>query len=396
MPSDQETNATQERLNEIEQFFEPHLKEKDRRKQHKINHTLAEIFFLVLCAQLSNFDTLREYVLYGNTHINFLKQFFQYKNGIPSISTITRVLALVAPAKLEQDQIFFMAKEASKDLICLDGKTHRGYKAQEGTYDPLHSVSAFSTTNGLCLGLEKVADKSNEITAIPKLIKRLDVAGQIIMMDAMGCQKDIAKTIREEKADYILALKLNHKNLHDDVVHAFKNEDFLRNASKHEIWRDDHGRTEHQIFTVISDLEWLESQKDWQDLQTIIMVESERIVGDKTSQEKRYYLSSLRENAEDIGGKIRDYWGIENKYHWVLDVIFKEDQRILWNKNFARNEAVIRRIGFNLLKQFQTLELEKTGKKIALKSLRKVFMHNFDTAVFLIHSFFSQICGKFS
>lgn len=388
--------ATSELAEEINQFFVPHLQNKDEREGHKIKHSLAELFFLILCAQLNNFDTLREYVLFGETHTDFLRQFLPYKKGMPSTSTICRVLALIAPTKLEQDQILFAIKQGMKDLICLDGKTHRGYQPKENTYDPLHSVSAFSTKQGMCLALEKVDDKSNEITAIPELIKRLDIKRQILMMDAMGCQKEIAQTIRKQKADYILALKKNHKNLYDDVDYAFRDEQLIKAATTKEIWRDGHGRTEHQIFTVIADLDWFEKVCEWKDLKTIIMVQSERTIKGLTSKEVRYYLSSLQEDAQQISQHIRDYWGIENKYHWVLDVVFKEDLRIVWNKNFARNEAVIRRLGFNILKQLQDLKLQTKGKKIALKSLRKMFMYDLESAVFVIRSFFNQICERFS
>jgi predicted transposase YbfD/YdcC len=193
-----------------------------------------------------------------------------------------------------------------------------------------------------------------------------------------------------------LALKKNHKNLYDDVSLIFQDEDFVRNASMHLVEKSGYGRKERQTFYVISELGWLDCKADWKDLKTIIQVKSERTENGKTSTEMRYYMSSLQENAEYMSKQIRKYWGIENKFHWVLDVIFKEDQRKLWNKNFARNEAVIRRIGFNLLQEFQKIKIEETGKKIALKSLRKVFMHDLDIASRIVHSFFNQICNAFS
>lgn len=348
---------------------------KDPRIDRCKKFSLGEIFFLVLSAQICGYETFREYETYGELKIDLLKNFLPYKNGAPSRSTIARVLALFDPKYLESIFIVWMqkivAKENTEKVIALDGKTHCGL--QENT---LHLVSAFDTQNGLILGEEKVSDKSNEITAIPILLNSLAIEGHIVSIDAMGCQKTIAEKIRAKKADYLLALKGNQGYLLDDVKMYFESSDCLKNCEVATRFDKGHGRIETRTCYVTDDINWIDQKDNWKDLKCIVMVISKRLIKGKESVEKRFFITSMKSNAIKILAATRAHWGIENSLHWMLDVIFREDDRIIWNKNIAQNEAIIRRIALNLLKKYRLIIPTRSprSEKIAIKTLRKIMV----------------------
>ena len=359
----------------------------DPRSKHGRSYTLSEIFLLVLCAQTCGFESLREYETYGEIKLSLLRRFLPYAKGIPSKSTISRVLALFSPRNMEMLLIEWMKKvvkhSSAGTHIAIDGKTHRGVRQLDDRQ--LHLVGAYDTAGGLVLGQEKVNDKSNEITAIPKLLEALYIKGQIISIDAMGCQKDIVKKIRTKKADYVLALKGNQHQLHDDISLYFASKKHLSGCDYCEDLDKGHGRFEQRQCYLTQNTEWIEGVEKWKDLKTIVMVKNTIIQKGHESQEIRYFISSLVINPKKMLNIIRRHWGIESM-HWCLDMIFREDDRIIWNRNFAQNEAIIRRLSLNLLKQFQQICKYRIGKSlVAIKTIRKILIANDDSMAELIN-----------
>ena len=215
-------------------------------------------------------------------------------------------------------------------MIAIDGKTLRRSYQKKGAKAPIHMVSAFAARQRLVLGQVKVAEKSNEIVAIPALLDMMAIEGAIVSIDAMGCQRDIAQKILEKKADYILALKGNQGTLREDVevfaaeqkANGFKD----TKVSRHETVDGDHGRIETRTYTAIDDVAWLQERHDWPGLRAIVMVESTREIGEKIEQETRFYITSLLWLAHQLGPAIRSDWAVENSLHWVMDMIFRDDE----------------------------------------------------------------------
>jgi len=375
-------------LIEREEVLNSLLEEIGKQKDPRINRckrfSLGEIFFLVLNAQICGYETFREYEAYGQLKLSFLKRFLPYKKGSPSRSTIARVLAFFDPKHLEKLFIEWMKKivslEATKTLendqgvVAIDGKTHCGARGEE----KLHLVSAFDTNSGLILGEEKVQDKSNEITAIPLLLDSLAVQGNLISIDAMGCQIAIAEKIISKGADYLLALKGNQGLLLEDVRDYFESKDCLKNCDVVTRVDKGHGRIEKRTCYTTNDINWIDKKSDWIGFKSIVMVIAERTINGKLTVEKRFYISSVKSDPVRLLLATRAHWGIENSLHWVLDVIFGEDNRIIWNQNIAQNESIIRRIALNLLKKYRLTMPTKSAKseKIALKTLRKILSHD--------------------
>lgn len=352
---------------------------KDVRINRTKKFTLGEIFFLVLCAQICEYQTFREYETYGKLKIILLRRFLPYKNGHPSRSTIARVLALFEPKSLECLFIKWMQKVVGQEdqaqptdtqkVIAVDGKAHRGLQGEN-----LHLVSAFDTKSGLILGEEKVDDKSNEITAIPALLDALAIEGHLVSIDAIGCQTSIAAKTRSRGADYLLALKGNQGNLLEDVTDYFESEDCLKTCSV--VTRTDkgHGRVETRTCYTTNNIEWLDQKANWKDLRGLVMVVAKRFIKGKETVEKRFYITSAKPDAAKMLVATRAHWGIENSLHWVLDVIFGEDDRVIWDKNIAQNESIIRRIALNLLRKYRLSLPRKSerSERIAIKTLRKI------------------------
>lgn len=254
------------------------------------------------------------------------------------------------------------------DVVGIDGKTlrHSYDKAQDKP--AIHMVSAFASNARLVLGQEKVADKSNEITAIPKLIKLLDLRKTTVTIDAMGCQKAIAKEIIDKEADYVLGLKGNQGQLKTDVELFFqhhKKNNFKKLKYDHCLMIDKgHGRFEQRSCWITEDIDWLENKDKWQGLRSLVMIESSREINGIVTEETRYYITSIAANAIRATNVIRSHWGIENTLHWVLDVTFREDDSRIRDGNAPENLAIVRHIALNMLQQHN-------GKKMSIKKLRK-------------------------
>ena len=325
--------------------------EDPRIERHKL-YPLNEILLTTLCAKICDAQSWEDIQDFGEAKIKFLRNYLPYENGIPSHDTFARIFSLIDPKQFKTCFIEWMKgfQLQMSEVISIDGKTLRGSFDKGDDQKAIHMVSAFALNARLVLGQEKVSEKSNEITAIPKLLDTLFIKGGIVTIDAMGCQKSIASKIREKKADYILSLKGNHGDLHDDVRTYFGGNQEKKLEEDKE-YDKGHGRIEIRKCTVCWDINWLRQKTEWEDLSCIIEIESTRMVGEKTTIEKRYYLSSLKESSRKISKAIRSHWAIENSLHWVLDVTFNEDQSRIRKKNGPENMAIVRHTVLNLLRQ---------------------------------------------
>ena len=321
---------------------------------------------------------------YGNAKYEWLKSFLELPNGIPSHDTFSRVFARIEPQQFQESFLSWVNAIVGKleiNEIAIDGKTMKQSYDRNNQQKALHIVTAWSSSHQLVLGQKKVDKKSNEVTAIPELIEMLEIAGSVITIDAMGCQKDITSLIIKKKGDYVLALKGNQKLLYKAVKEWFKLAKFFlgREYNYYEQVEAGHHRVEKiQVRTVdISELASFHNQELWTGLKTVVMIVSERRLWNKTTTEARFYLSSLSSNAEIIAGAIRSHWGIENSLHWTLDVTFCEDESRIRKQNSPENFALLRRLAINLLKQ------EKTSKQsLKMKRYRAAMDNNYLVKIF--------------
>lgn len=328
----------------------------DMRVPGMVLYPLEEILFLTLCGVLCGFDDFDETVMWGQEQLDWLRKFLPYSNGIPKAKTLRLVLNHLDAKAFEisfESWTSSLSKEL-KGVIAIDGKTVCGSKKGKSGSGATHIVSAFAHDLGIVIAQEKVTDKSNEITAIPELLKRLTLAGTVVTIDAMGTQKEISKVIIEQKADYILALKKNHSDLYDDASTYFSKIDKCEIYDEFEDTDYGHGRIEIRNCKVISDISWLQgAHGDWTGMRSIVKVEATRIEK-KTkdvSNETRYYISSLTENAEKMLRYVRSHWSVENKLHWQLDITFREDSCRIRQDHGAQNLSLIRRIALNILQK---------------------------------------------
>jgi predicted transposase YbfD/YdcC len=344
----------------------------DPRQAAKVLYPLPEILLLLLSATLAGADDCVEIELWGREQLAFLRRFLPYKHGIPSHDTLTGVLAALDPALFKACFVRWVEGlcEVEPDLIAIDGKTSRRTHARSKEREPLHLVSAWASRQRLVLGQEAVTGKSNEITAIPLLLERLALKGALVTIDAIGAQVEIARTILECGGDYLLALKANRPATFKDVEAFFADppSDGIETSTTTD---GDHGRIEVRRHTVCHDVAWLFSDRRYPGevafpgLAMIAMVESEAEREGKLTRERRYYLSSARLDAAAVAQAVRGHWGIENRLHWVLDVVFKEDQARLRSGHAPMNMAVVRHMAANLLHQAKPTTSLKNRRKRA-------------------------------
>lgn len=345
-------------------------------------HSLKDILALTICAVLSGCNDWEEIELYGISKENWLKTFLALPNGIPSHDTINRVFSALDAKDLQGcfiDWVQRIAGISNGKVVSIDGKglCNAGV---DGKKSIIHMVSAWSNANNMVMGQVKTDDKSNEITAIPALLDLLIVEGSIITIDAMGCQTAIAEKIVDSGAEYVLAVKDNQAHLLDDIKDAFAQ---TPGAVADISMETAHGRIEKRTCKVITDLDWISKTGNWKKLQSIISIETRRT--DKKSgdiqSEQRFYISSLCTTPKHFNEMIRGHWGIENKLHWCLDVVFKEDYSTKQAGNAAENFSLITKIALNLLKN-------ENSKKRSLKNKR--LLCGWDEA-FLANLLFKQI-----
>lgn len=330
----------------------------DPRVDRTKDYPLEEILFLVLAAVLSGVNHLTRTELFGKTKLDWLRTILPYKNGIPSHDTIGRVLGQLDPDKLEALFIRWMnsAAAAVKGVVAIDGKTVRGALRRGADRSFVHMVSAFCAANGLVYGQVKVDEKSNEITAIPRLLDLLFVNGALVTIDAMGCQTAIADKIKERGGDFLLAVKGNQETLHDDVDIAFCDVDIRGGdgfASSHETEKLAHGRGEWRRCDVLDAEGHITHLEKWKHVKSLVRVQTERRLTKTAEPEKfsRYYISSLKAPDAQLALRAtREHWSIENLLHWQLDVSFREDECRVYANNAAENLVVVRHIALNLLR----------------------------------------------
>jgi predicted transposase YbfD/YdcC len=328
----------------------------ERFPDHRINrnkkHLLTDIIILSILGVLCGAESWDSIETFGKTKLDFLKRFLKLPNGIPSHDTINRVFSGLRPELFEKMFVEWVSglksDSINREVISIDGKSIRGSKDSFHQQSPIHMVSAWASNNELVLGQLKVTEKSNEITAIPLLLDLLDIEGSIITIDAMGTQVEIAKKIIDNKADYILSLKSNQSELLDQVKERFEKQ---QAQTTDLVSEKGHGRIESRKCEVITDLTFIDNHIFWTGIKSVVRITSTRILAEKETSETRYYISSFIENAVNFNKYIRMHWGIENKLHWSLDMIFNEDRQRKRTKNAASNFSFIRKIGLNLLKK---------------------------------------------
>jgi predicted transposase YbfD/YdcC len=339
----------------------------DPRRDHGKVHNLWDIIAVTILAVISGADSWVEVAKYGVNKRAFLATFLELPGGIPSHDTFNRVFALVNPHALQEGFVNWVqavAEATQGRLVAIDGKTARRSFDKAAGKGPLHMVSAWASENRLLLGQQACDRKSNEITAIPELIKNLEISGSVVTIDAMGCQKDIAAAIREEGADYVLAVKDNHPTLHDDIRQVFSEvlDGGLTDLEHHQHCTEEqgHGRVETRVYHIVEVPQKLkERHPDWQGLRSVGMVYSERQEGDKEpSIETRVFITSLQPRVKQFARAVRNHWGIETSLHWVLDMSFREDESRLHKGHGQENLALIRRLAASLLHNEPTC---KTG-----------------------------------
>ena len=346
----------------------------DPRVERTKRHPLLSILAIAICAVIVGAETWDEIAEFGTVKEEWFARFLDLPHGIPSHDTFNRVFAALNPRQFRACFAAWMRDVAAvlpTDVIALDGKTVRRSHDRHAGREAIHMVSAWANANRLVLAQERVSATSNEITAVPNLLRVLEVKGCLVTIDAIGCQREIAQQIREQGGDYVLALKENQPKLLEEVTATFAQAranvfvdlqlDQERNVDK------GHGRLEVRHHWVIADpdiLAWLHDEYGWPGLQAIGMVEAERRLGGERSRETRYYLLSRPLSAKHFGEVVRRHLGIENKVHWTLDVTFGEDQSRIRQGYAAENFVVLRHLALNLLRRQQTKRLSIKAKRL--------------------------------
>jgi predicted transposase YbfD/YdcC len=337
---------------------------KDPRIDRKKLHPLENLIFITIAAVICGAETYEDIEDFGYAKFEWLSGILDMKNGVPSHDTFNRFFRALNPGEFEKHFIAWaqsIISEHDYEFVSIDGKTIRQASRMNNNTN-IHIVSAWASRNNLTLGQVKTSEKSNEITAIPELLESLALKDCIITIDAMGCQKEIAKKIREEKADYILAVKENHPHLYEEIRSSFS---MLRSEEFESPIEADHGRIESRKYHLIHNLKHISQVAEWKGLKSIVMVDSERI-HKKTGEiqrETRYYISSHKE-VEKIATGIRSHWGIENKVHWLLDVVMNEDKSAKRNGYAAQNFSLVNKLALNLLR--------KEERKVSIRRKRKM------------------------
>lgn len=341
----------------------------DPRQRGKVLYPLDEILLLCLLAVLAGADCIVDIARFGQKKRELLRRFRPFADGTPSHDHLGDILASLDAQAFQRCFVAWVASltGVDPDVIAIDGKTLRRSFQTKGSA-PIHMVSAFAARQRLVLGQVKVADKSNEIVAIPKLLAMMDIENAIVTIDAMGCQREIAQTILDKRADYILALKGNQGSLRDDVD-LFVAEQRARDFKDTIVSRDttvdgDHGRIETRTTTVIHKLDWLDHHR-WPGLKSIIVVDSRREIDGRIQTETRLYITSLVLLAHVIGPIVRHHWSVENSLHWVMDMMFRDDECRLRTQHAPANFTTVKHMALNLTRRAPGKDSLRLKRKLA-------------------------------
>jgi predicted transposase YbfD/YdcC len=328
----------------------------DPRQLSKVIYPLDEILLLSLLAVVAGAETFTAIAQFGKKKLALLRRFRPFANGTPDHDRLGEVFAALDPEPFQTCFVAWVAMltGAPAEVIAIDGKTSRRSYQKKGGLNPIHMVSAFAARQRLVLGQVKVAEKSNEIVAIPKLLDMLAIEGAIVTIDAMGCQREIASKIIDKKADYVLALKGNQGTLHEDVE-LFANEQKAKYFKDTTISQDksvdgDHGRIETRRTTVFHDIGWLQERHNWPGLKAVVMVQSERESDAKVERETRFYITSSTDKADKLGDVVRRHWAVESM-HWLMDCLFRDDECRVRTEHAPANFTTIKHMAHNLLRR---------------------------------------------
>jgi predicted transposase YbfD/YdcC len=344
----------------------------DPRRDHQKFHALFDILVISICGTICGAQYWSEMEAFGHAKREWFASFLELKNGIPSHDTFRRVFMLLDTTKLKEIFLEWIAEAVTLSkgtLVNIDGKNLCGSKEPIKGKKALNVVSAWVSSQSVVLGQVKCEEKSNEITAIPELLKMLDIKGCIVTIDAIGCQTEIVDQIVEQGADYVISLKGNQGTLHQDVKgYMDKIEVIAEKENSYQYCESiekDHGRIEERRCWVTEDIGWLEQKDEWNKLKSLIMVEAVReVIGKEKTVERRYFIGSIGANAREAMRSVRGHWAIENEMNWCLDIGFREDDCRVREARSAENLNMIRHIGLNLLKQ-------EKGCKLGIKSKMK-------------------------
>jgi len=347
----------------------------DPRVQRAQQHKLSDILVIALCATLADCDSWYEIEDFGNDKIDWLRSFLELPNGIPSHDTFNRVFAALDPQAFQDcftGWINAVCAALAVKGYQIDGKAQRGSADRAKGLNCLQTVSVWANEHSLSLGQVAVAEDSNEIPAIPQLLRLLELEEALVSIDAIGCQKEIAQTVLDQGGDYLLAVKDNQPTLYEDLRHLLE-EAIAKElvGSAYSVYAQEekgHGRQERRTYLLITDLGKLSTRSEWPGLKSVVVVTRERTLAGKESVEQSYYISSRQAPVEVLAQGIREHWGIENRLHWVLDVAFGEDQSRARVGNAQENLAWLRRVALSLLRQDKSPGSIKRKRKRAARN----------------------------
>jgi predicted transposase YbfD/YdcC len=363
--------GTTESLAETTVFLSYFKDMPDHRQAGKVTYPLDEILLLCLLAVLAGAEAFTDIARFGEKKLDLLRRFRPFRDGTPAHDHLGDIFATLDAQAFQRCFVAWVAAltKTPAEVIAIDGKTLRRSYQKKGSKEPIHMVSAFAARQRLVMGQVAVAEKSNEIVAIPALLDMMAIEGAVVTIDAMGCQRSIARKIIDKKADYIIALKGNQGTLRKDVgvfaaeqkANGFKD----ATVSRHETVDGDHGRIETRTYTAIHDVEWLRERHDWPGLQGVVMVESQRESDGRITKETRFYITSLALLANVIGPMIRDHWAVENCLHWVMDMVFRDDECRVRAENAPANFTTLKHMAQNLIKKSPGKDSQRLKRKTA-------------------------------
>lgn len=362
-------NISGQNPTEQNNYFKKHFSDlKDPRRTTKGHYyyPLEEILFLVIAAVLSGVEDWTSIEIFGNDKIEWLRRFFPYKHGIPSHDVLGKLFSRLDPVGFSEcftRWVNTISHLTEGEVIAIDGKSICGSGDTGSPKSALHIVSAYATENKLCLGQVSVDKKHNEIVAIPKVLEILAVKGCIVTIDAMGCQKEIARQIIKQGGDYVLMVKDNQRELKEQTEKLFN---YYKSPDKNETVSSGHGRVETRVCEAIGDLEFMDEKENWPGLKSVVRITSSRFIK-KTGEEStdtRYYISSLESNARKLNKVVRSHWAIENNLHWTLDVIFNEDRKLKKKDFSAANFNIINKMALAILEKDKTFKASKNQKRL--------------------------------